>query len=46
MTNKKTRWSTDEKVRLVLLTFNPQTNVAELCRQHNLVPRTIYDRKV
>ena len=45
MKDKKTRWSADEKIRLVLLTFNPQTNVAELCRQHNLAPRTIYGWK-
>ncbi len=42
MTDKKTRWSTDEKIRIVLQTFKPETSVAELCRQHNLVPRTVY----
>ena len=42
MTDKKTRWSTDEKIRIVLQTFNPETNVAELCSQYNLVPRTVY----
>ena len=45
MTDKKTIWSTDEKVRIVLQTFNPQTSMAELCRQHNLAPRTVYDWK-
>ena len=41
MTDKKTRRSTDEKIRIVLQTFNPETGVAELCRRHNLVPRTV-----
>ena len=42
MTDKKSRWSTDEKVRIMLQTFNPQTSMAEICREHNLVPRTVY----
>ncbi|MDE0527016.1 MAG: transposase [Thaumarchaeota archaeon] len=42
MTGKRTRFIPDEKVRIVLQTFNPETSVAELCRRHNLAPRTIY----
>ena len=42
MTDKKTRWSTDEKIQISLQTFNPETHTAELCRQYNLVPRTVY----
>lgn len=42
MTDKKTRWSMDEKIRIVLQTFNPETGVAELCRQYNPVSRTVY----
>lgn len=42
MTGKRTRFTPDEKVRIVLQTFNLETGVAELCRQHNLAPRTIY----
>ena len=42
MTDKKTRWSTDEKIRIVLQAFNPETKVAELCREHNLAPRALY----
>ena len=42
MKDKKSKWSTDEKVRIVLQTFNSETSMAELCRQHNLQPRTIY----
>ena len=42
MTDKKTRWSTNGKIRIVLQTFNPETKVAELCREHNLAPRTLY----
>ena len=45
MTDKKSRYSTDEKVRIVLQTFNPQTSMAEICREHNLVPRTVYGWK-
>lgn len=45
MTNKKTRLDTDEKIRIIMQTFNPQTSVAELCRQHNLMPRTVYTWK-
>ena len=42
MTGKRTRFTPDEKVRIVLQTFNPETSVAELCRRHNLAPRTVY----
>ncbi len=42
MADKKTRWSTNEKIRIVLQTFNPETKAAELCREHNLAPRTLY----
>ena len=42
MTGKKTKWSIDEKIRMVMQTFNPQTVVADLCRQNNIAPRTIY----
>ena len=41
MTDKKTRWSTDGQIRIVLQTFNPEISVAELCRQYNLMPRTV-----
>ena len=42
MANKKTKWSMDEKIRIVLQTFKPEIKVAELCREHNLAPRTPY----
>ena len=45
MTDKKSRWSTDEKIRIVLQTSNTQTSMAEICREHNLVPRTVYGWK-
>ena len=45
MTDKKSRWSTDEKIRIVLQTFNPQTSMAEMCSEHSLVPRTVYGWK-
>ncbi len=45
MTDKKARCSTDGKIRIVLQTFNPETKVAELCREHNLAPRILYTWK-
>lgn len=42
MADKKSRWSTDEKIRIVLQTFNPQTSMAGIRREHNLAPRTVY----
>ena len=45
MTDKKSRWGTDEKIRIVLQTFKPQTSMAEICREHNFVPRTVYGWK-
>ena len=45
MTDKKSRLSTDEKIRIVLQALNPQASMAEICREHNLVPRTVYGWK-
>ena len=45
MTDTKARWSTDERICIVLQTFNPRTKVTELCREHNLIPRTLYTWK-
>ncbi len=39
---KKSRLSTDEKIRIVLQTLNPQASMVEICREHNLVSRTVY----
>lgn len=41
----KTQWSTDEKVRIVLQTLDPQASMANICRQHDLAPRTVYGWK-
>ena len=41
MASKKTKWSMDEKIRIVLQTFNPEAKVAGLCREHNPAPRTL-----
>ena len=38
MASKKTKWSMDEKIRIVLQAFNPETKAAELCREHNWLP--------
>ena len=45
MTDKKSRWSTDEKVRIVLQTSNSQASTVEIYREHNLVPWTVYGWK-
>lgn len=45
MKDKKSRLNVDEKVRIVLQTFNPNTSIAELCREHNLIPKTVYNWK-
>ena len=45
MKDKKSKGSTDEKMRIVQQTFNSDTSMAELCRQHNLQPRTVYTWK-
>ena len=45
MTDKKSRWSADEKVRIVLQTLHPQASMAEMCREHNLAPGTVYGWK-
>ena len=42
MKDKKSKWGTDEKVRIILQTFNSDTSMVKLCRQHNLQPRTGY----
>ena len=38
MTDKKTRWSTDERIHIVLQKFNPEAKVAEICCEHSLAP--------
>ena len=38
-------WNTYEKIRIMLQTFNPQSSMAEICREQNLVPRTVYGWK-
>ena len=45
MTDRKTKWNTDEKVRIVLQALDPRTGMVELCRQHNLAPKTAYGWK-
>lgn len=45
MTIMKSQLSADEKVRVVLQVLNPQASMAEMCREHNLVIRTVYGWK-
>ena len=42
MADKRHQWSREEKVRIVLETFDPAAVTAELCRQHGISPRTLY----
>ena len=42
MANKRHRLSREEKVRIVLETFDPAVVTAELCRRHDISPRTLY----
>ena len=38
----KGRFTSAEKVRIVLEFFNTNISTAELCRKHNLSPQTLY----
>lgn len=42
MADKKSRWSVDEKARIVLQAPNLRASMAETCCEHNLAPRTVY----
>ena len=41
MTNRS-RWSPDEKIRIVLESLNTNISMAELCRKYNVTPVTFY----
>ena len=45
MADKKSRCSAEEKTRIVLQAPNPRASMAEICREHNLAPRTAYGWK-
>lgn len=35
-------WTTEDKIRIVMEHLNTNIEVAEMCRSHNLSPRTFY----
>ena len=40
MTNK--RWTTEDKVRIIMESFTTSAGTAEICRKHGLSPNTFY----
>ena len=38
----RTRWSPDEKIRIVLDSLNTSISMAELCRKYNVTPNAFY----
>ena len=39
---QRSRWSPDEKIRIVLESLNTNISMAELCRKYNVTPVTFY----
>ena len=39
---RSSRWSPDEKIRIVLESLNTNISMSELCRKYNLTPGTFY----
>ena len=42
MMTQRSRWSPDEKIRIVLESLNTNISMAELCRKYNVTPVTFY----
>jgi transposase-like protein len=38
----RSRWSSDEKIRIVLESLNTNISMAELCRRYNVTPNAFY----
>ena len=43
--NHSSRWSTEDKIRIVLESINTNIALAELCRKYGVSPNAIYDWK-
>jgi transposase len=41
----RSRWSSDEKIRIVLESLNTNISMAELCRRYNVTPNAFYSWK-
>lgn len=41
----KSKWKSDEKIRIVLESLNTNIAIAELCRKHNVTPNAFYSWK-
>ena len=41
----KSKWSTEQKIAIVLESLNTNISVAELCRKHNVTPNAFYGWK-
>ena len=42
---RNSRWSPDEKIRIVLESLNTNISMSDLCRKYNLTPATFYQWK-
>lgn len=41
----KSRWTTEQKITIVMESLNTNISVAELCRKHNVTPNAFYGWK-
>lgn len=41
----KSKWTTEQKIAIVLESLNTNIPIAELCRKHNVTPNAFYDWK-
>lgn len=41
----KSRWTTEQKIAIVMESLNTNISVAELCRKHNVTPNAFYGWK-
>jgi transposase len=41
----KSRWTPEDKIRIVMESINTSASIAELCRKHGVVPNTFYQWK-
>ena len=42
MVQQRSRWSSEDKVRIVLESLNTNISMAELCRKHGVTPNAFY----
>lgn len=41
----KSKWTTEQKIAIVLESLNTNISIAELCRKHSVTPNAFYDWK-